>query len=417
MVLPINAQDTKARAVALEKGEPCADPSLNFNLYFPISSVSRSKPFFAEAMRRTPRFGAPGWPNCWMRALTSPVRRRLGFWAFMNSLCGSGGAAGFGKALAWRTCRGRDDRGFFPPQVITVVKSIACELPAQHDEPLSRLYVPDIQRIVIAEKHVQTISQSTIWRILDADALKPWRRRSWIWSRDPLFYERAAVVLDLYQGLWKGRRLRSDEFVISADEKTSIQARIRLHPTEVHRDGRGQRVEHEYDRGGAWAYLAAWDVHRAKVMGRVEASTGKAPFDRLVAQVMRREPYKSARRVFWIVDQGSSHRPTTFPDRLHDQFPNATAVPLPVHASWLNQIEIYFSILERKALTPNDFADLQEVADRIGAFGKFFMRTAKPFNWNFTREDLCALLKKIPSVVLNQQTIAHKRVPVLKATG
>jgi hypothetical protein len=122
-------------------------------------------------------------------------------------------------------------------------------------------------------------------------------------------------------------------------------------------------------------------------------------------------------RVFWIVDQGSSHRPTTFPDRLHDQFPNATAVPLPVHASWLNQIEIYFSILERKALTPNDFADLQAVADRIGAFGKFFMRTATPFNWNFTREDLCALLKKIPGVVLHPHTIAHKRVPILKATG
>lgn len=335
----------------------------------------------------------------------------------MNNSCGSGGAVGFGKALAWRTCRGRDDRGFFPPHVITVVKSIACELPAQHEEPLSRLYVPDIQRIVIAEKHVPTISRSTIWRILDADALKPWRRRSWIWSRDPLFYERAAAVLDLYQGLWKGRGLRSDEFVLSADEKTSIQARIRLHPTEVHGDGRGQRVEHEYQRGGAWAYLAAWDVHRAKIMGRVEASTGKVPFDRLVAQVMRREPYKSARRVFWIVDQGSSHRPTTFPDRLHGQFPNATAVPLPVHASWLNQIEIYFSILERKALTPNDFADLQAVADRIGAFGKLFMRTATPFNWNFTREDLQALLKKMPNVILNRPTISHKRYLLLKATG
>ena len=335
----------------------------------------------------------------------------------MNNSCGSGVVAGFDKALAWRTCRDRDDRGFFPPRIITVIKSIACELPAQHNAPLSRLFVPDIQRIVIAEKHVQTISRATIWRILDADALKPWRRRSWIWSRDPLFFERAAPVLDLYQGFWQGRRLRADEFVLSADEKTSIQARIRLHPTEVHRDGRGQRVEHEYDRGGAWAYLAAWDVHRAKVMGRVETSTGKVPFDRLVAQVMHREPYRSARRVFWIVDQGSSHRPTTFPDRLQDQFPNATAVPLPVHASWLNQIEIYFSILERKALTPNDFADLPAVADRINAFGKFFMRTAEPFNWNFTRADLIALLKKIPSTVLDRPTVSHKHNQLLKATG
>jgi hypothetical protein len=141
---------------------------------------------------------------------------------FTNSLYGSGGGAGFGKALAWRTCRGQDARGFFPPRIITVIKSIACELPAQHNQPLSRLYVPDIQRMVIAERHVNTISASIIWRILDADALKPWRRRSWIWSRDPLFFERAASVLDLYQGFWQGRPLRADEFVLSADEKTSI---------------------------------------------------------------------------------------------------------------------------------------------------------------------------------------------------
>ena len=313
--------------------------------------------------------------------------------------------------------RVREDHGFFPPKVIAVVKSIACELPAQHHEPLSRLYVPDIQRIVIAEKHVAAISRATIWRMLDADALKPWRCRSWIWPRDPLFFERAAPVLDLYQGFWKGRRLRADEYVISADEKTSIQARKRLHPTEIHPDGRGQRVEHEYERGGAWAYLAALDVHRAKVMGRVEPATGKIPFDRLVAQVMRREPYASARRVFWIVDQGSSHRPTTFPDRLRAQFPNATAVSLPVHASWLNQIEIYFSILERKALTPNDFPHLKAVAQRIRDFEKFFMRTAEPFHWNFTREDLQALLKKISVTTLHHPTIDHKRISLLKATA
>ena len=106
-------------------------------------------------------------------------------------------------------------------------------VPNAHQQPLSRLFVPDIHRILIAEKHVSSISLSTIWRILDADALKPWRHRSWIWSRDPLFFERAARILDLYEGKWKGRRLRRDEFVISADEKTSIQARIRLHETEI----------------------------------------------------------------------------------------------------------------------------------------------------------------------------------------
>ena len=96
---------------------------------------------------------------------------------------------------------------------------------------------------------------------------------------------------------------------------------------------------------------------------------------------MRREPYASARRVFWLVDQGSSHRPTTFPDRLREMYSNALAVPLPVHASWLNQIEIYFSILERKALTPNDFPNLAAVMERIHAFERIFNRTADPFAW------------------------------------
>lgn len=335
----------------------------------------------------------------------------------MSSSCGNGVDAGLGRALAWRIYRDRGVPRFFPPKLVTIVKSVACELPAQHEQPLSRLFVPDIQRILLAEKHVDAISCSTIWRILDADALKPWRHRSWIWSRDPHFYERAAPVLDLYQRIWRGRPLRKDEFVISADEKTSIQARLRLHRSEVHADRRGQRVEHEYDRGGAWAYHAALDVHRAKVIGRVEPSTGIAPFHRLVRQVMTREPYASARRVFWVVDQGSSHRPTTFPDRLREQFRNAVAVVLPVHASWLNQIEIYFSILQRKALTPNDFRSLADVADRIHRFEKLFMRSAEPFNWRFTREDLRALLKKMPAVVLSKPPAAPPQHRDLKATG
>lgn len=357
------------------------------------------------------------WPYYWGKTPTSPTVSWHAVWAERACGCKNGENAGSKEGSPSKTILGRDARRFFPSKQIAVIKGVACELPAQRNEPLSRLFIADIRRIVIAEKHVEAISTSTIWRILDADALKPWRRRSWIWSRDPHFFERAAPVLDLYQGMWQGRRLRSDEFVISADEKTSIQARIRLHATEIHRDGRGQRVEHEYDRGGAWAYLAAWDVRRAKIMGRVEPSNGKAPFDRLVAQVMNREPYASARRVFWIVDQGSSHRPTTFPDRLREQFRNATAVILPVHASWLNQIEIYFSILERKALTPNDFSGLPAVAERIGNFGKLFMRTAEPFNWNFTREDLRTLLKKLPNLVLDQKAVHHKKSHPLRAAG
>ena len=143
------------------------------------------------------------------------------------------------------------------------------------------------------------------------------------------------------------------------------------------------RVEHEYARGGAWAYLAAMDVHRAKFFGRCEQSTGIEPFDRLVTQVMTQPPYRDARRVFWIMDNGSSHRgqPVFGASRRLSQ-----RVPVhgPVHASWLNQIEIYFSIVERKALTPNDFHSLEEVENRLLGFQQYYENIAAPFEWKFT---------------------------------
>jgi len=185
------------------------------------------------------------------------------------------------------------------------------------------------------------------------------------------------------------------DYVISADEKTSIQARVRCHPTLGPASGRDTRVEHEYDRGGALAYLAAWDVHRAKVMGRCEPTTGIAPFGRLVEQVMTTDPYASARRVFWVVDNGSSHRGKRAADRLRADWPNARLVHLPVHASWLNQVEIYFSVVQRKVLTANDFADLAEVESRLAAFERRYEETATPFEWNFTRTDLAKLIERL----------------------
>ena len=113
-----------------------------------------------------------------------------------------------------------------------------------------------------------------------------------------------------------GRRTPgADDYVICADEKTSIQARIRKHATAPPCSGKPMRVEHEYTRGGAWTYLAAWDVHRAKIFGRCEAKSGIKPFDRLVDQVMSQIPYKTVNRVFWIIDNGSSHRGQPFTER------------------------------------------------------------------------------------------------------
>ena len=278
---------------------------------------------------------------------------------------------------------------------MVAVKALACELPREHGLPLSRFFVPDIQREAIRRGIVASIGETTIWRWLSEDAIRPWTHRSWIFPRDPDFERKAGRVLDLYAGRWEGRRLGPDDCVLSTDEKTSIQARHRIHRPLPTAPGKVMRVEHEYKRGGAWAYLAAWDVRQAKVFGRCERKTGIAPFERLVEQVMCQEPYRSARRVFWIMDNGSSHRGVRCADRLRARWPSIIAVHTPVHASWLNQVEVYFSILERKVLTPNDFASLAELQDRILRFQDYYGATARPFDWKFTRHDLRKLLDKV----------------------
>jgi hypothetical protein len=202
-------------------------------------------------------------------------------------------------------------------------------------------------------------------------------------------------VLDLYEGRWSGKPLGANDFVLSTDEKTSIQPRPRQHPTLTPAPGRPMRVEHEYERVGSWAYLAAWDVHRAKIFGRCEASSGIEPFGRLLDQVMSQEPYRSARRVFWIADNGTSHRGQRAIDRVRKKWRNVTLVHTPVHASWLNQIEIYFSIIQRKLLSPSNFASLDELQDSLLRFQDYYQAAARPFEWKFTRRDLAALLARL----------------------
>lgn len=279
--------------------------------------------------------------------------------------------------------------------MVVEVKALACELPARLGLPLSRLHIPDLRGEILRRGIVAEISGRTIWRWLSEDAIRPWAHRSWIFPRDPDFEAKAARVLDLYAGQWEGRPLGKRDFVISADEKTSIQARARRHPSLAPAPGRVMRVEHEYGRRGALAYLAAWDVQRAHVFGRTEPTTGIAPFGRLVDQVMSVEPYASARRVFWVVDNGSSHRGERAAARLRARWPTLHLVHLPVHASWLNQVEIYFSAVQRKVLTPNDFSDLAEVAHRLLAFERRYEETAQPFEWKFTRADLAVLMSKL----------------------
>jgi transposase len=274
------------------------------------------------------------------------------------------------------------------------VVALACALPAESDVPLSKWSCPELARELAARCHV-TASASTVRRWLDQDALKPWQHRSWISVRDPDFAVKAARILDLYAGFWDGQPLGGNDFVVCADEKTSIQARCRCHPTLPPGRARMMRVEHEYARGGALAYLAAWDVGRGQVTGRCEDTTGIEPFSRLVAQVMKAEPYASADRVFWITDNGSSHRGAASIQRMVKAWPTAQLIHLPVHASWLDQAEIYFSVVQRKVVSPNDFTDLDQIRQRLATFETRYNAVAKPFDWRFTHSDLDNLLHRI----------------------
>jgi hypothetical protein len=279
------------------------------------------------------------------------------------------------------------------------VKALACQLPAELGLPLSRFSHADIARQAVQRGIVASISGRTVWRWLDADAIKPWRYRSWIFPRDPRFAEKAGRVLDLYQGVWEGQPLGPNDYVISADEKTSIQARGRIAPGTAPAPGQMRRVEFEYKRAGALAYVAAWDVRRAKVFGLCAETTGIETHHRLVDMVMGQEPYRSAERVFWITDNGSSHRGQVAAERLSRWYSNAIQVYTPVHASWLNQIEIYFSVVQRKVLMPNDYPDLLTLRRALMEFQSYYESVARPFEWKFTRQDLAEILAKLASYI------------------
>jgi len=276
------------------------------------------------------------------------------------------------------------------------VVALACQLPAATGVPLSRWTGPELlAEITRAGAAEEKLSASSVLRILAEHPVKPWQYQSWISPRDPDFEAKAAVILDLYQGYYQGTRLQPGDRILSVDAKPSIQARGRCRPTTPAARGRPVRVEHEYVRHGALALLAALDVRTGKVFASTPAATGIAPFTDLIGQVMSRPEYKDAPRVFVIVDNGSDHRGQAAASRLRDAYPNAIMIHTPVHASWLNQVEIVFSVIQKKVLTPGDFPGLGTLSHALLAFVHRYNLTARPFNWKFSADDLTALLRRI----------------------
>ena len=276
------------------------------------------------------------------------------------------------------------------------VVALACQLPAATGVPLSRWSGPELKRELEAQAMVsEPVSVSSLLRILAGNPVKPWQYQSWIFPRDPDFEAKASVILDLYQGFYGSEPLRPGDRILSFDAKPSIQARGRIHETLPAAPGRPVRMEHEYVRHGALALLAGLDVHTGKVFASTPGTTGIVPFMDLVGQVMERPEYRNAPRVFVIVDNGSDHRGKAAIERLRKAHPNAVMIHTPVHASWLNQIEIVFSIIQKKVVSPNDFPSLEKLSEILLTFVDRYNQTARPFSWKYTAADLTDLLRRI----------------------
>jgi hypothetical protein len=289
-----------------------------------------------------------------------------------------------------------------------LVKALACERPTDDfRRPLSRFSVFDVCQL--AWDLGLTLSYSTIWRTLHADALRPWLQQQWLFPRDPLLLEKATPILELYHGRWDGQPLGPRDVVLCADEMTGLQALSRLHPpvpntaaTQSPLPGRPRRpedrrgrVEFEYKRNGTLCYQAFLNVFTGQVYGETPTRNGIVPFEQALGNCLDLPAHRDAERVFLITDNGSAHHPKTSPARIAAQYPQVQVIHLPVHSSWLNQIELYFSILHRKALSPPDFPSVAALERRIFAFQHAYNLRAEPFRWEYGRADLEAYIERL----------------------
>jgi DDE superfamily endonuclease len=388
---------------------PCVVPYRATGLSSRRRSWSRRKRLPGKGLFRTSCGNGPPWSCSCLHNRWCPTARRRSGCNSIRVRCAVGATVGPRQTLPWTTSRDGAARRIFPPLDHALVKAIACELVAETKQPLSRQSLADVTARVRPVLGTP-ISRSTVWRSLDTDAIKPWRYKDWIFPRAPPFAAKAGPILDLYAGMWRGEPWGPKDHILSADEKTSLQARRRCHPALPPAPGRAAYIENEYERKGALQYLAAWDVRRGYVMGRCEARTGIEPFGRLVKQVLAEEPDRSGARLFWVVDNGSSHRGSASKARLRQVDSRIILVHTPVHASWLNQVEISFSIIQRKVLPPNDFADLAAIRLRLALYEELSNPNPTPFQWKFDRTKLTALLAKIEA---RQRALAAARFTCL----
>jgi DDE superfamily endonuclease len=281
----------------------------------------------------------------------------------------------------WRACATSPDPAAsrsFPPEVALHLVKMACERPEEHGRSLSFWDCQELAARLVAEAIVPSISVEAVRRILDDHHLKPWRYHLWLSPkvpRDEAFAAAIAEIGELYT-----RPLAADEMVLCVDEKTSLQPRPRKSPTLAAKPKRPVRVEHEYGRAGALNLFAAFDTRTGRVDGRTAERKRQMEFIAFLERSDRQIP-AAITTVHVILDNLVMHKGQQVRAWLA-KHPRFVFHHPPVHCSWMNQAEQWFSIRQRERLRIADFADKAALAERIAAFIDEWNRMAHPFNWS-----------------------------------
>ena len=290
--------------------------------------------------------------------------------------------------------RGRVLPGVFPPEVRAQVTATACSLPCSQDVPLSRWSRAELARRVAAACPAAAVSPSTVGRWLAAEKIRPWRYRLWQHIHDPAaFLERARPVLQLYANAHT--LLQEGTWVVCVDEKTSIQAREAEQAARAARGGSCAQVSPRYKRRGARDLIAGLSVADGQVIGQCTSRKRFVDFQTFITSVLVPEAQRrGVDTIALIVDNGTTHAPKQLEGWLREQATKQEwgvsfqVCWLPTNASWLDQIEIWFSILQRKLLKPNHFASTEALEQAIADFISYYSQTAKPIKWTYTVEKL-----------------------------
>lgn len=254
---------------------------------------------------------------------------------------------------------------------------LACERPAVRGVALSQWDCREIARQLREDEVVEQISVATVRRVLKGHQLKPWRHHAWLSARVPRDAAFAATISNLDE-LYR-RPLAAHERVYCVDEKTSVQPRKRTAPTLPALPRLPNRVEHEYVRDGALNLFAAFDTRSGRVVGWTARRKRAAEFIAFL-EILDHETPPNVTAIHLVLDNVSAHTSRNVRAWLTTH-PRFLFHFLPVHCSWMNQVEVWFSILQRKCLRILDHADLHALDKHILGYIARYNLTAHSFNW------------------------------------